>query len=176
MTSLHTERLELMALSSRQLRLYRDSPEQLEVELGFPVSRAVVTQRVRRAIGKKLARMEQVEEARHLWFTYWLMVIAKGPFGAGLLGFKGAPDAQGQVEVGYGIDPAYQRQGYTTEAVKRMIQWAFADQACSSIVALGVDRANIASQRVLHKVGMSLYEKAEECLSYRLRREEVFRL
>ena len=154
--------------SPAQLRLYLETPEQLEAELGFPVSRAVVTERVRRAIGKKLAKMAQVEGARQLWFTYWLIVVRGVGFGAGLLGFRDEP--QGQVETGYGIDPAYQNKGYITEAVRKMIAWAFADQACLAIVAPGVERANLASQRVLHKAGMSVYEEAERSLSYRIQR------
>jgi RimJ/RimL family protein N-acetyltransferase len=117
--------------------------------------------------------MENVEGDRLLWFTYWLLIIRNRPFGAGLAGFKGFPDEAGEVEIGYGIDVACQGQGYMTEAVKRMIGWAFEEKRCLSIVARGVEKSNIASQRVLAKVGMTIYEESEATLSYRIKREEA---
>jgi len=175
MTSLFTERLELLPLNSKQLRLCLERPDQLEIELGLPLSRAMITDRVRRAIQMKLIKMENVEEPKLPWLTYWLIIIREIPLGAGLVGFKGFPDPHGEVEIGYGIDPAQQRQGYTTEAVKRMIQWAFEEQACFSIVAIGVNRLNVASQHVLTKAGMIVVEESEESLSYRIKREEISR-
>jgi RimJ/RimL family protein N-acetyltransferase len=42
----------------------------------------------------------------------------------GSIGFHGAPDEQGRLEVGYRIEPAYRRQGLTREAVRAMFDWA----------------------------------------------------
>jgi ribosomal-protein-alanine N-acetyltransferase len=39
-------------------------------------------------------------------------------------GFHAAPDAEGMVEVGYGIDPAYRRQGYARAALLLMVERA----------------------------------------------------
>jgi RimJ/RimL family protein N-acetyltransferase len=118
----------------------------------------------------KLAKMGDTEEAEHVWLTYWLIVVRKFHFGAGLVGFKGSPDQHGEVEIGYGIDPDYQGQGYMTEAVTTMMDWAFQDKACNSIVAIDVQKPNIASRRVLEKVGMTVYEESEGTLSYRIDR------
>ncbi len=167
---IYSERLELVPLSASQLELYLEQPDQLEKELGLPVSRSIVTARVRRAIKMKLSKMENVVGAEQLWFTYWLIVIRSSHFGAGLIGYKGSPDQNGEVEIGYGIDPSYQGLGYTTEAVKSMLAWAFEQNACNSIVAIDVLKSNIASQRILEKVGMILYEQSENTLSYRITR------
>ena len=135
MLKLRTERLDLIPLNSAQLELYLEQPTQLEQELTFPISRAILTERVNRAIQMKLDKLAHVEPAREAWYTYWLVVIRDAAFGAGLAGFKGFPDQNGEVEIGYGIDPDYQRQGYTTEAVQRLIAWAFEESACQSVVA-----------------------------------------
>jgi RimJ/RimL family protein N-acetyltransferase len=83
------------------------------------------------------------------------MVIQAEPFGAGLIGFKGIPDKNGEVEIGYGIDPPCRRLGYTTEAAGALINWALQQATCLSVTAWS-DKSNRASARVLEKVGMQI--------------------
>jgi [ribosomal protein S5]-alanine N-acetyltransferase len=171
MLQLRTERLDLIPLSAVQLQQYLEQPALLEQVLGFPISREILTERVQRAIRMKLTRMAHVEEAQLVWYTYWLMVIrATPPFGAGLVGFKGFPDQDGDAEIGYGIDPEYQRQGYTTEAVQRMIAWAFEEPACLAVVARDTKKWNIASLRILARMGMQVYEESEDAYWLRVGR------
>ena len=176
MQILHTKRLDLIALSQEQLQRYLAQPAELERELGFPISREILTERAQRAIRMKLAKLAQCEEERAEWYTYWLVVVRAVPFGAGLIGFKGIPDQNGEAEIGYGIDPAYQQQGYTTEAVRWMITWAFEEAACRAVVARDTKKWNLASQRVLAKVGMSVYQESEDALWMRVERGETKRL
>ncbi len=140
------------------------------MEIGHSVSRALVTDRVRRAIGMKLSKMAAAQESLHAWHTYWMIVISDSPFGAGLAGFKGFPDKHGEAEIGYGMDPAYQGKGYMVEAAKALIAWAFREPECRTVVARGVMRSNTASQKVLAKAGMVVYEETEDTLSYRISR------
>ena len=118
----------------------------------------------------KLSKMAAAPESLHAWYTYWLIVIADLPFGAGMAGFKGVPDKHGEAEIGYGIDPAYRRKGYMTEAVRELIAWAFREPECRAVVARGVMRSNIASQKVLVHAGMSVYDETDDTLSYRISR------
>ena len=173
MVILHTPRIDLIALSAHQLLQYLEQPDQLETELKIPVSRSIGTERVQRAIRMKLEKMALVEQERHTWYTYWLLVIRSVPFGAGLVGFKGVPDPNGEVEIGYGIDPVYRSQGYMTEAVCRMIEWAFEEKDCLTVVARDIMKLNVASQRVSEKSGMTKYDESEESLSYRIGRERI---
>lgn len=171
MIQIQTGRLQLFPLRLDQLQCYIASPEVLEQELGFGVSREIVTDQLRRAIAMKIARMERASSSEHAWYTYWLIVVRDSLFGAGLAGFKGLPDAQGQVEIGYGIDPAYQNKGYMTEAVQGLIQWAFQDPGCKAVIAPNTKKWNIASSHVLKKVGMQVYGETEEALDWRIDRE-----
>jgi RimJ/RimL family protein N-acetyltransferase len=57
--------------------------------------------------------------------------------GAG--GFKGAPDARGEVELGYGIVPEYQRRGYATEAVRGLSEFAFRDPRVKTVIGQTLD-------------------------------------
>lgn len=71
----------------------------------------------------------------------------------GDIGFKGDPDASGTVEIGYGVVPAYRRQGYTTEAARAMITWAFSQPGVTQVAADCLPD-NIGSIRVLEKLGL----------------------
>ncbi len=176
MLEIRTERLQLMPLTAKQLSLYLDNPQSLERALGFPVSRDVLIERVRRVIEEKLEKMAQADEGTHVWHTYWLVIIAAGPFGAGLSGFKGIPDRNGEVEIGYAMDPAYQGRGYMTEAVRAMLDWAFQHPKCQSIIARDTKKSNLASLRILAKMGMTVYEQTGDALSLRVSREEFWRV
>jgi ribosomal-protein-alanine N-acetyltransferase len=160
-----------MPLSSVQLRLYLKQPSQLEQELGISISRAVLTERAQRAIRMKIAKMANAEQIQTPWFTYWLMVIRDIPFGAGLAGFKGFPNQNGEAEIGYGVDPNFQGKGYTTEAVQCLITWAFQESACLAVVARDTKKWNLASLRILEKVGMKVYEESNDALWLRVDRE-----
>lgn len=69
-------------------------------------------------------------------------------------GFKGLPDAEGKVEIGYGIDERFQNFGYATEAVETLTEWALEQQDICCVVAQA-DSENKASQRVLEKNGFA---------------------
>ena len=65
--------------------------------------------------------------------------------------FKGLPE-NGQPEIGYGISPEFQGQGYATEAVRAACRWALAQPGVAAVEA-ETEPANAASQAVLRKVG-----------------------
>jgi RimJ/RimL family protein N-acetyltransferase len=165
---IETDRLRLVALSRAQLARYMEDAEQLEQELGVTVSRAIITGPLRRAIDMKLAKMGAAPEADHPWYTYWLAVVREAGYGAGLLGFKGAPDKAGAVEIGYGIDPAYEGRGYTTEAARALIDWAFQAPACRTVTAEGVRKDNAGSNRILEKLGMQVYAETADTRSWKI--------
>lgn len=94
-----------------------------------------------------------------LWYTAWKICLLGGVC-IGDVGFKGPPQ-NGAVEIGYGIDEAYRNQGYTTEAVERLMRWAFAQKDVYFIEA-ETEPNNAASQRVLQKLGFTPFGQGEE--------------
>lgn len=72
----------------------------------------------------------------------------------GDIGFKGKPDHLCKVEIGYGIVPSAQRNGYATEAVKGLIEYSFSTGKVEKVVAECLLN-NVASIKVLEKVGMT---------------------
>ncbi|MBR2790405.1 MAG: GNAT family N-acetyltransferase [Eggerthellaceae bacterium] len=85
------------------------------------------------------------------WYAIWLIELKDGTR-VGDLCFKGPND--GVPEIGYGILPEHQGNGYATEAVKAALTWAFAHPGVTAVEA-ETDPGNAASQRVLEKCGFS---------------------
>jgi RimJ/RimL family protein N-acetyltransferase len=168
---LSTARLDLLPLSRVQLGYYLDREDLFIREYGR-VSREILTPVLQRAIRMKLSKMAGASREDSLWMTYWLIRVRESDFGAGMIGFKGLPDLLGEVEVGYGMDPEYRNKGYITEAALGLIGWAFADPRCRRIVAPNTLRSNPASNRVLEKMGMRVYQESPVSLSWCLEKED----
>jgi ribosomal-protein-alanine N-acetyltransferase len=83
----------------------------------------------------------------------WLAIRGDNGKPVGDLGFKGRPDPEGAVEVGYGIVPDEQNQGFATEAVDALIEWVFSRGETSKVIAECLGN-NMASIKVLQKLGM----------------------
>ena len=66
-------------------------------------------------------------------------------------GFMGPPN-DGEIQIGYSVIDQYQRQGYATEMVNALINWAFAQSGCVRAIA-ETEWSNPASARVLEKIG-----------------------
>ncbi len=169
MLQLKTKRLRLMALSLEQLDFFLISPHELEQELELALTpNTTQDPAALRAISTKIGKMRRARRPDHPWYTYWLLAVPEIRCGAGLAGFKGIPDQKGEAEIGYGIDPAFRNRGYMSEAVHALVSWAFEAEACRAVVARKVLRTNIASQRVLEKVGMHIYEESTDAQSWRV--------
>ncbi len=81
----------------------------------------------------KLAEPETSDPA---WWMYF--VVARDPDGSVLVGtggYKGAPDATGTVEIGYGIVADRRRRGLASEIANALIAQAFADPRVRRVIA-----------------------------------------
>ncbi len=95
---------------------------------------------------------ELFDEGAMRWTRDWLkahpdeaawgtrIMVRRGTGGAlamaiGVCGFRGAPDAEGGVELGYGVLGEHRRQGYATEAVQGLVAWAFEDPRVRVVTA-----------------------------------------
>jgi len=97
----------------------------------------------------------------------WLIVQNAESVLIGSVGFKGKPNRDGIVEIGYGVVPAYRGQGYGFEAVEALVNWAFS-AGVRSIIA-ECQPHNVASVRILERLGMRRVGKQEGLLKWELK-------
>jgi len=84
------------------------------------------------------------------WLLGFALVERSSGTEIGSCGFKGPPDTQGMVEIAYGVEPAYQNNGYATEAAGALVAYAFSSGLVRVVRAHTYGEAN-ASARVLAK-------------------------
>jgi ribosomal-protein-alanine N-acetyltransferase len=85
------------------------------------------------------------------WY-FWVYISPVINRLVGVGGFKGAPAASGQVEIGYSMLASYREQGLATEAVNALIDWAYEHGEVRRVVAHTRSDRN-PSHRVLEKAG-----------------------
>jgi len=100
--------------------------------------------------------LRQLEDpAERSWSTWYLINTENGERETlGICGFKGRPDAAGSVEIGYSVLSQYRNQGFATEAVERLVTWAFSHQSVLEVCAETLPHLK-QSIRVMQKNGFS---------------------
>lgn len=161
-----TERLRLIPLDAANLRLSIEDPRRLEANLCLEPRGTVPPEEVVQATRQMLDGILR-DPVNWLFYTDWSIVLKAQSRIIGGLCFKGTPDDQGRVEIGYGMDPCFQGHGYMTEALGEMVRWAF-DQPFVITVVCETDRDNVASHRVLEEVGFASYKETEEHIWWRI--------
>lgn len=113
----------------------------------------------------KLFKMKE-KPGKSIYSTYFLIVAGDTKEILGTIGFKGEPDENGTLEVGYGIQKAYRSRGFMTDALMTFIAFGFTLEGVGSVVAC-TSKGNQASQRVLEKVGFKKVYHADELFVWR---------
>jgi len=117
--------------------------------------------------------LEQLQDpAEHGWSIWYLLSKKQEtPYVLGICGFKGKPGASGSVEIGYSVLEQFRVQGYATEAVARLIVWAFSHQNVVEVTAETLPHLK-QSIRVMEKSGLSFAGPGSEhgVVKYALRK------
>ncbi len=92
------------------------------------------------------------EDATHPQWWAYLIVLASESALVGNCGYKGRPDENGGVEIGYSVSPNYRNRGIATEAARLLVENAFSYREVNFVQAHTLAEEN-ASTRVLSKCG-----------------------
>ena len=166
MEILHTERLTLVALTPDLARAALEDRARLGQMLGVHVPQAWpgadFARMLPRISGGSERASSGAEPTRLIVHTTDRTII-------GETGFHGPPDGSGTVEVGYSIIPEYRGQGFASEATRALIDRAFSRPGIRRIVAACLDD-NLASLKILEKLGMRRVDSAGGTLRFDLRK------
>jgi RimJ/RimL family protein N-acetyltransferase len=86
------------------------------------------------------------------WTHGFVLTLLESGAAVGRAGFRGPPDADGMVEIAYGIDPDHRGKGYATEAALALVSYAFSSGRVRFVRA-HTRLESAASMRVLTKRG-----------------------
>jgi RimJ/RimL family protein N-acetyltransferase len=79
----------------------------------------------------------------------------------------GEPNANGEIEIGYGTYDEFQGKGFMTEIVGGIIEWTKTQPLVKTITA-STRKTNVASLKVLQKNGFIKVDETETSLSWKL--------
>ncbi len=106
--------------------------------------------------------LAQLDDASEQGWSFWYLTTARDPCELlGICGFKGRPDQSGSVEIGYSILGRFITvHGYATEAVTRLVGWAFSHHNVNEVCAETLPHLS-QSIRVLEKNGFELPDRGQ---------------
>jgi RimJ/RimL family protein N-acetyltransferase len=102
----------------------------------------------------------QAKPSEAVWIS-WLISVQATRVAVGVGGLGGGPGREGLFTIGYSVYPAHRGQGYATEAMERLLEWAFS-QPQASIARATIPPWNAPSIRVAEKLGMTRCGVAED--------------
>ncbi|ACK73604.1 GCN5-related N-acetyltransferase [Gloeothece citriformis PCC 7424] len=107
------------------------------------------------------------------WWTH-LFILNKTRTVIGIGGYKGNPDLEGMVEIGYSIAGSYQNQGLGKQAAKILIDRAFQNPTIKLVRAHTL-RDDNPSVRLLKRVGMKKVTEVEDPKYGQVWRWEIYK-
>jgi RimJ/RimL family protein N-acetyltransferase/uncharacterized damage-inducible protein DinB len=168
---LRTERLRLVPATPDLVRADLAGPARLAAALGHPVPESWPPPLYDRAAMEQALAQLEAGGTPEPWTLHYVI----GPEGAvaGIGGYKGPPDRDGTVEIGYSILPAFQRRGFATEAARALVETAFRSGAVSRVIAETLPGL-VPSIRVMERSGLHLAGEGSEpgVVRYQLSRRD----
>src|SRR5215212_587828 len=149
--SLETEHLLLRPFTAEQLIALIEAPETFENISGFPATTGLreffASDEVNPAWLASLRKLQNLDP----WAFGFAVVDRESRSVVGSGGFKGPPDAEGVVEIAYGIVPSFEGRGYGTEVARVLTSFCFENDV-KRVRAHTLAVTN-ASNRILTKCG-----------------------
>lgn len=164
--TIDTSRLTLRPMTLEELTLITQDLPALEARLGLRYQAEALEGHLLEAMAGQPEKLRATPDT-WLWETFWLLVLKEQPVIVGSLCFKGPPDADGAVEVGYGLGERWQGQGYMAEAVAAVCAWALGQPGVRQVVA-ETEKGNTPSENVLRRAGFTHSHETAGCHWWRL--------
>ena len=164
---IETERLILKPLTYEQLKKYIRLDNSLETELNLDTTLRTISPELKEALEKTILLNVADSNKNYLFSTIWTIISKADNKMVGDLCFVGEPNADGEIEIGYGTYEAFRKRGFMTEAVSAMIKWANKQPSIRTIIA-STDKTNVDSYSILQKNNFRKSGETETLFNWRL--------
>ena len=165
--SITTQNLIIIPLSKEQLVNYTYSDFSLEKSLQVNLVPRILSDYLTNVIKSRVLPHLDDTTKNPLFRTFWTIIYKRDNVMVADICFKGEPNEQGEIEIGYGTYTNFEGKGFMTEAVGGMITWAFEQPKVTSIIAQ-TDPLNIASQKILQKNNFHRFNQTPENILWRI--------
>lgn len=164
---METARLILKPLTYTQLVKYVKCDNSLEEELNLNKTSRTISPELKAALEETILPNVADESRDYLYSTLWTAISKTENKMIGDLCIVGEPNADGEIEIGYGTYEEFQNKGFMTEIVSGIIDWAKNQPIVKSIIA-STDKTNIASFKVLEKNNFIKIGETETLYNWKL--------
>ena len=164
---IETARLYIRPLTYEQLVKYARNDNSLEQELCLGFTNRIISAELQEALENTILPNVLDQGKNYLYSTLWTIILKAENIMVGDLCFVGEPNAEGEVEIGYGTYEEFRGYGYMTEAVGGMIEWAKKQLNVRAIIA-STEKNNRASSLVLEKNNFTKTGEMDSMLNWRL--------
>lgn len=151
---IETQRLILKPLTYSQLEKYAQCDNSLEKELNLNPSSRTISTELREALENTILPSVADMTKNYLFVTLWTAISKDEHKMVGDLCIIGEPNADGEIEIGYGTYDEFQGKGYMTEMVSGIIEWARTQATVKAVIA-STEKTNTPSFKVLEKNNFS---------------------
>jgi len=164
---IETERLILRPLTYEQLIKYAKCDNSLETELNLNKTSRTISTELNEALEQTILPNVADKNNNYLYSTIWTAISKTEHKMVGDLCIYGEPNANGEIEIGYGTYDEFQNKGFMTEIVKGIIDWVKTQIKVKSIIA-STDKSNAASYKVLEKNNFIKIGEGETLFNWKL--------
>ena len=146
------KRLRLVPHAAEHLRALIEGPEAYTRISGLKPARGLRDFIVSEDVSPEWLAALRTASGADPWRYGFAVVHLESGMVIGNAGLTGPPDAEGAVEIAYGVVPDFQGHGYATEAANALVAWATRNGTVRTAVAHTLPERN-PSTRVLEKCG-----------------------
>jgi RimJ/RimL family protein N-acetyltransferase len=159
--AIETAHLRLLPYSPGHLLALIEGYERFQEGFGLPAAQGLRDFILSDEVSPAWLAELRASVAADPWVHGFAVVHRESGSVIGSAGFKGPPDAEGMVEIAYGIVPAFQGRGYATETAHALVGYAFGSGGVRLVRAHTAPTPN-ASTRVLAKCGFTRIGEVED--------------
>lgn len=170
LTNIHTQRLVLVPFTLRTASALLAQYKEILREIDLEPTPYWPDQETMDTLPRIIKHLEKIDCPTG--FESWMIVLKHNSTVIGDAGFKGLPDKEGAVDIGYSIIEQEQQKGYGLETAGALVEWAFQQTQVNTVTAKCLVE-NEASAKILEKLGMEEVVRDDEVIYWKLEKAKA---